>query len=255
MLVTVLISAIVTAGLIYMVENVIGYNFLFAASALSGSSSYVLPVSPSYNFLVGILTQNFLLVAVLQVLFLGWYLVIPPVGVLLVTRVLLAASMDRAAPSIFARVSERFHTPYAVTWILVVLSSISLVIYSLYASVLANLSATLGLLLAPFLLVSIGAIVFPYSRRTRAIFESSTIRYRLVGIPLITIAGILSTLFLLGLTYMYATNNVYGTNSPFSLAAVVFVFVSGLVIFAVTYLYRKREGVDLMLAFAQIPPE
>jgi len=255
MLATLLVSGLLTAGMIYLVERVIGYDFLYAAGALAGSPSYVLPVLPSYNFLIGILTQNTVILAVTQLLFLGWYLVIPLLALLVVTRTLLASSMDRVSPSIFARVSDRFHTPYIVTWIVVILGCLSLVVYTQYASILANLSATLGDLLGVFLLVSIGAILFPFSHRTKRLYESSPIQFRVIGIPVITLLGILSTLVLLALTYMYATNNAYGTNSPFSVAAVAFQFVSAFLIFGGSYLYHKRKGLDLMLAFAEIPPE
>jgi len=254
-LATLLISAVFTAGIIYLARSVIGSTFLYAASALSTSSSYVLPVSPSYNFLIGVLTPNTVLLAVTQFLYLGWYLVLPPLGFLVVTRILLASSMDRVTPSLLARVSDRFHTPYVGIWLLIILSSLSLVIYTVYASILANLTATLGVLLGAFLLVSIGAIIFPYSRRTKPLFESSPVQYRVLGVPVMTIAGTLSTLALLGLTYMYATNGAYGANSPFSIAAVAFEFCSALVIFAISYLYHKSRGLDLMLAFVQIPPE
>jgi amino acid transporter len=191
----------------------------------------------------------------MEVLFLGWYLLTPALGFLVVTRVLLASSMDRVVPSYFARISDKFHTPYVATWVVAALGSISLVVYTLYASILANLSAILGTVTGAFLLVSLGAIVFPYSKRTKPIFESSPIQFRLLGIPVMTIAGTLSTLVLFALTYMFATNSVYGANTPFSIAAVAFEFVSALMIFGVSYLYHKREGLDLMLAFAQIPPE
>jgi len=51
------------------------------------------------------------------------------------------------------------------------------------------------------------------------------------------------------------TNSVYGVNSFWSLVAVVLTVVAGLLIFIASYAYKKSKGLDLMLAFKQIPPE
>ena len=54
---------------------------------------------------------------------------------------------------------------------------------------------------------------------------------------------------------MFASNNAYGVNSPFALMGVLVVTLSAPLLFAVSYLYRKRQGLDLMLVFKQLPPE
>jgi cytochrome c biogenesis protein CcdA len=74
-------------------------------------------------------------------------------------------------------------------------------------------------------------------------------------VPVISIAGVLSTFILLGVGYLFLTNSVYGVNSFYSLLAIVLSILLGVAIFGVAYAYRRSTGLDLMLAFKQIPPE
>ena len=94
-------------------------------------------------------------------------------------------------PSFFAKVSERFHTPYVGIWVVVIFGSLMLAAYTLNAAFLAGLSAVLGNIVS-LTLVSIAAIVFPYLNRTKTTFEQSPITYRILGVPVISILGVVS---------------------------------------------------------------
>jgi len=249
LLITFVIGGTLTALVTYLTVQVMGYNFLVAVA-----TSPSLPIPPYYNALIGVIFNNPVLLWVTEILFVAWYLSIPMVNFFYVSRYLLASSMDGITPAFFAKVSDRFHTPYVGIWVVVVVSSIMCVIYTLYASLFSTLSAVLAELVA-FLLISIAAIVFPFHQRTKAIFESSTIKYKIGGVPVISIAGVLSTFILLGVGYLFLTNSVYGVNSFYSLLAIVLSILLGVAIFGVAYAYRRSTGLDLMLAFKQIPPE
>jgi amino acid transporter len=249
-LLTFVIGGVLTAVVAYLAVEVMGYNFLVAVATSSS-----LPIPPYYNALIAVLFVNPVLLWVTEILFVGWYISIPMVNFFFVSRYLLASSMDSVTPGFFARVSDRFHTPYVGIWIVVVVGSLMIVIYTLYGVIFSTLSAVLAELVAAYLLVSIAAIVFPFREGTRAIFESSTVKHKIGGVPVMSIFGALSAVILLGIGYMMVTNSAYGVNSFYSLLAVVLTVVLGLAIFGSSYIYRKRQGLDLMTAFKMIPPE
>ena len=249
-LLTFVIGGALTALVAYLTVQVMGYNFLVAVATASS-----LPIPPYYNALIAVLFNNSALLWLTEILFVGWYISIPMVNFFFVSRYLLASSMDGVTPAFFAKVSDRFHTPIVGIWIVVVVGSIMAVIYTLYASIFSTLSAVLAELVAAYLLVSISAIVFPFRGRTKAIFEASTIRFKVAGVPVISIFGALSTIVLLIIGYMMLTNSAYGVNSFYSLLAIVVTVVLGVGIFSISYLYKKSRGLNIMLAFSEIPPE
>jgi amino acid transporter len=250
MLLTFVIGGILTALVAYLAVQVMGYNFLVAVATTSS-----LPIPPYYNALIGVLFSNSALLWVTEILFVGWYVSIPMMNFFMVSRYLLASSMDGVTPGFLAKVSDRFHTPFVGIWIVVIVGSIMTVIYTLYASIFSTLSAVLAELVLAYLLVSIAAIIFPYRGRTKAIFEASTIRYKVAGVPVISIFGALSTVILLAMGYMMVMNSAYGVNSFYSLLAVVLTLVLGLAIFGLSYVYKKSRGLNILLAFTEIPPE
>jgi hypothetical protein len=52
-----------------------------------------------------------------------------------------------------------------------------------------------------------------------------------------------------------ATQSALGANAPSGIWATVVIAVCGVVIFPVSYLLNRSRGVDLGLAFRELPPE
>jgi ABC-type antimicrobial peptide transport system permease subunit len=75
------------------------------------------------------------------------------------------------------------------------------------------------------------------------------------GVPVISIAGVLSTIVVLYIGYMFLTNDAYAANSPYSLLAILLSIVGALAVFGAAYLYHRSQGLDIMMAFREIPPE
>lgn len=99
------------------------------------------------------------------------------------------------------------------------------------------------------------SIVFPYLPKTRQIFERSTIQWRIAGIPLLTIAGALSLAFWVISLYFNFTTPVLGASSATMRWFVIGCLVVPCFWFVGNALYRRRQGVDVSLAFAELPPE
>jgi len=239
-------------------QNTVTLSFANAITYASANSlpAYVLPVAPTYNFLASLLVANN--VAALWLLNIGF--ITTSIALLLMyylftPRYFLACAFDRIMPEKLASVSDRFHTPYAAIIVATVLALITLPIYSYYATVLATLSAVLGELIFGYLIFGIATIVFPFAKNTKSIYEGSPINKAIGGVPIITILGILNALALGYIGFLLCVNSSYGVNSTVSVIAVLLVAAAA----PVWYYARKAQfgskGVDLGLAFKEIPPE
>ena len=122
--------------------------------------------------------------------FLGW------AGTLFLssTRVIFAAAFDRILPEKVADVSERKHVP---VWALILMLAPALVVSAFYAYTSAFktwiLDATL-VIAVTFFGTAIAATVLPWAKKR--LYESSPMaRYKVAGIPLITVTGFLTAAF------------------------------------------------------------
>ena len=250
------VAGIVLIGLVGIGHS-ISNNFINAANfvAVNDPKDWLLPSSPSYNFLASLLSRNVVILLLMNIGYAAWNVAVVVMNYIWVPRYLLAAAVDGILPEKLGYVSERTHTPVVGILITAVGSLIMLVIYSQYATVLASLSALLGEIVGAYLLVSLAAIIFPYTRRTRHIYETSPIRRDVAGVPLITILGTISFLFTGAVGLTFALNADYGVNAPSSLIGVVAVPVAALLIYLVSFLVHRARGSDLGLAFRELPPE
>jgi heme/copper-type cytochrome/quinol oxidase subunit 1 len=118
-----------------------------------------------------------------------------------------------------------------------------------------------------FVLVGIGAILFPYRRR--AAYEASVSNISFLGLPLLVyfgIGSILAGLFGAWLWLAYPTLGLPRAGdglvaqlftSPFrgGLALVAFDLILGAIIYYAGKAWRASQGIDLSLNYLEIPPE
>jgi hypothetical protein len=82
------------------------------------------------------------------------------------------------------------------------------------------------------------------------------VKWRVFGIPLITIAGLVNLfLFSLILYSSFRLPAFSGPVGPVAIAFLVGIYVSGLVIYFIVASIRRRQGIDLNLLYSEIPPE
>jgi hypothetical protein len=105
------------------------------------------------------------------------------------------------------------------------------------------------------ILAGLAAIVLPY--KLKDLFEASPVRWRVAGVPVLSIAGGLSIVGMGVIEYAYLNdpNSGISFKAPAMILVNVAVLLSGFVFYAVTRFIRARQGVNLGLAFAEIPPE
>jgi basic amino acid/polyamine antiporter, APA family len=254
------VAVVLVVAVILLTAKTMGWDFYNAANSLywnsaagtAGAPAPVIPVWP-YPVLMGAwLIDNhafqFILVAVMGLWFFGW------AGTLFLssTRVIFAAAFDRVLPSWAANISASRKVPYGAL-VLMILPSI--VISALYAYLknfsTITLDATLVIAIT-YLGTIFAATILPWRRRD--IFASSPIaQYRIAGVPVITIAGLLTSIFLLYNLFEWATQTVYGVNSLQSAYYMGALYALAVLIYVVARVVRARQGIDLARIHAEIP--
>jgi APA family basic amino acid/polyamine antiporter len=252
---SVLISGILLIALSYLAGTVMGYDFLGASTWLyyAGSTALPLPplVTPWYAWFVSLLTNN--LIVIVLILF-GFALIaaywVGATGIY-TTRSMLAWSFDRLTPGPLGYVSARFRTPVGAIVVSWIIGWIFLALYA-FTPYFAVLSGFLGLLLT-FMVTSFSAMIFPFRRKD--MYERSPIKYEIGGIPLITICGVISLIFTGFVEYLLFVDDIAAANTPLNIGLVFGLLLLGIIYFYAARYYRKRQGIDVDLAYREIPIE
>lgn len=180
------IVAVVVLFTIAAAERTVGSEFL-------GSVGYVLPAdwpsvglsfAPTFTEMAAYTTS--LPIALLILFgFLFWSYAWLPGQILNGSRNLVAYARDGLLPRQFAKVHPTFHTTVFSLSVMCIASVVSLAIY-VFTPYFATLVGIFGLFIT-FGVTSVAAIVMPY--RQRALFEASPIRWRVGGLPVISLVG------------------------------------------------------------------
>jgi amino acid transporter len=232
-----------------------GIQYLYYLNPGAYPKELILP--PLVNYFVTFATKNS--VIIFAILFCYVMNGIWQVGSIptFTTRALFAYSFDRVLPTKWADVSERFHVPMYIITLEVALTWICLYLLCFTPFFQYTANVFLGWMVC-YAIVGLTVMVFPWKRK--GLFETaipSGYRRKVAGVPVLSILGAIMFGFFIFETYAGATNQALG--GPLSWASVgigvVGMFVLGLVIYYASYLYQKRKGVDISLAFAEVPPE
>jgi amino acid transporter len=249
---SVLFSACWMLLLVAVVLRVIPYNLIGAIGAASPTGTG-LGFTPVFTELVSVLTSNWFLLLLIGVGFCLWSYAWLPIYIITTTRNMLAWAFDGLLPVRVSAVDERFHSPVVAILLSSGLGIVFLGVYSFNTS-FATISGFFGQVWT-YMLAGIAAIVLPY--RLRDVFEASPVRWRVGGVPLLSILGVLSLLGMGVIEYAYLNdpNSGISFRAPTMILVNVAVFLSGFVFYALTRIVRARQGIDVGLAFAEIPPE
>jgi amino acid transporter len=230
--------------------NFINYYYGYTSSA-------PVPVWTYPPLLIGMYFNSPAIGAILVLLFGAWFVGWAGTLFLSSTRVIFAAAFDRILPERVADVSERRHVP-VLALVLMLVPAIAVSALYAYTTKFRTyvLDATL-VIAVTFLGTAIAAMILPW--RKKALYQNSAIaRYKVAGIPLVTISGAVTALFLGWNLYKWlwppaSKGNLYGINNRESLVFMGSMYVLAIIIYVVAKLYRKRQGIDLNAVYQEIP--
>jgi len=165
-----------------------------------------------------------------------------------------AWSFDRLLPSSFARVSDRFHTPY-VSIVAMVILGIGL---SASYSYLGWSSAfTLGTVLwdVSYVVPSLALVAFPFVKKE--LFEQAPgwIKAKVGSVPLVSIIGAITAVLFAAQGYIAYSNPLITSPTLFSFEVVVALIALSIALYFGAVAYHKRHGLNILANFREIPPE
>jgi basic amino acid/polyamine antiporter, APA family len=169
------------------------------------------------------------------------------------TRVVFATAFDRMLPEAVSRTS-RNGVPY-VALALMLIPSIPISYLYAFGENFATYTLDATLVIATtFLGSAIAAAVLPWRRPD--IYNASPIaRYSVLGIPLITVAAVAFSAFLLFCLYKWITDATYGINNPQSLIYMLALYILALALYVAFRLIRRAQGIDLKMVYSEIPED
>ena len=201
--------------------------------------------TPPFNFwtlAMGVSNNNI----VAGLIGLGWILAnlsVLAYGVIVISRYLLAQSFDRFLPSTISDVNPRFGSPVKAFLISLVVTVVLVALAAFYYSGLGGLFGATIASMIYFAFVGLAAAVWAI-RKEKGMAKLTLI---VAGIANIGVFGFL--------TYQYITNAAQWSLNSLTVYFVVGTFILGGVIYAGSYYYHKARGVNISLAYKEIPPE
>jgi amino acid transporter len=254
----VLINGAVLAAIVWAYQSAVGQDWARSLSFLNNNAADKLHmpggIPAGINLITSLLTGSIPLLIIMGIGLLLWAVMGTPLSMLQATRYMLAWSLDGAVPKKLGHVNEKTHTPVNAIILCIVTGEIALI-------ALVNLpnASLLGALLAQivaFIVVSLAGVVFPY--RLKSVWEGGGGR-RIFGIPTVTLAGLGGVISLGGLMIMFITNSsinaTFAVTRRLSLDFMIGVIAVGIIWYFGAAAVNKNKGVDVSLAYKEIPPE
>jgi amino acid transporter len=248
-----LVTSTVAAIMLLLFAKTFGWDFYYAANNAYWAGEGPISAWPYPGLFAAFLFNSpilqFILVAVLALWFFGW------VGSVFLssTRVVFATAFDRVLPEWVSKTSRNGVPYYALALMLIP----SIPISYLYAFgenfATYTLDATL-VIATTFLGSAIAAAVLPW--RKPEIYNASPIaRYNVLGVPLITVAASMFSIFLVFCLYKWLTDDTYGVNNGQSLIYMLILYGVALALYVAFRLIRRAQGMDLNMVYDEIPEE
>jgi amino acid transporter len=256
MLVSLAGSVVIVAILMALSSRTFGNAFLGAATFLSngGSKAYTLPAASSFFFFVSMLTGSTVLSVIINISFIIAIVVALPATFLIATRNLFAWSFDRVIPDQLSDVNERTRSPLVANFVVLVVTLIYLALIVFGGGSFLSLLYTSGIAeILTFFVVAIAGIVFPYRRKE--LYDASAIKQSFMGLPTITVVATISLAVYILFFVSLCTANALGANGADGIRATYIIAGISIILYPISRVINKRRGIDLGLAFKELPPE
>ena len=238
--------------------RVLGYNFLGATGLFYHNFAELEGgVINNAYFFVALLTKNPVFQLLIGLSLMAWtFLYIQP-SLAMVSRCFFAWSIDGIAPKALKHVSRRSHVP-DVAIIIGCLFGIAFLakfcwpgnIFSIYGS-----NAFIGGGTITFGAVAVSAIIFPFSKRTKRLYELSPIQYKIGNFPFISFCGIISVIVMAYVTFLFYWRAEMGLQTIPSIVFMYLIYAVGFVWYFVALRINRAKGIDTGKVLSEIPQD
>ncbi len=243
-----------TVIFLLLIDKTVGWGFYQNLNSLDYNLTPQFGIWPYPFMFAGWLVHNtafqVALILVLSLWFFGW------VGTLFLssTRVIFAAAFDRVLPDRASEVSEKRRVPF-YSLLLMLLPAVGLAALYAYNSTFASYTLDATLVIAVTYLFSAIAVVILPLRKPDLWFASPASKVKVLGVPIVPVAGVVTIALLVFNLYEWLSNDLYFVNKPASLVYMGSMYVLAIVIFVGARIVRNRQGIDLSLINKEIPVE
>ena len=246
-------TTIAAVIMLLLFAKTFGWDFYNASNNGYWSGEGPLGIFPYPGLLAAFLMDGalwqFILVGLLSLWFFGW------VGTVFLssTRVVFAAAFDRVLPEAAAKVT-RSGVPIVAIMLMLIPSIPISYFYAYNSDFFSWTLAATQVIAITFAGSAIAAMIFPW-RRPDVYNASPIARYKVAGLPLITVAAF-GFLVILGFAlYEWFSNDLYAVNGRDTLLYMGSLYALAIAIYVGSRIYRRSQGIDMRMVHSEIPVE
>jgi len=246
--------------------NMVEFNFFSATQYVDNAGTdlegaYTVPWSTNFLGLLAMVNQNKVILFISVLSFLAFDLWWVALSYLAFPRIIFAWGMDRMGPKWFTDINPRFASPVKNHVLCFVLGQIMIALYIFWQNeTMQGLAVTAMEIFSVFGVTAIAALIFPYVKRARGIWDASPYKtWKLLGIPVVTWGALVDLVYLGILAYYFffmpdPAKRLEGfTTSTLMLIAVTWAI--GIVWYFFWKQRSKSVGVDVSMTYGELPPE
>lgn len=171
-----------------------------------------------------------------------WNVAIIAYAIIVLSRYLFAQSFDRFLPEKISHISPRYGSP-TVAFLINLIGTIVLIgLASFFYGTLLSLYGAVVAAMIYFFFIGIAAVIYAFKNekgRSKAILAT---------------AGVLMAVVFAYITYQFlAFASIWGGN-PIAYGWAAGSFIAGVIIYVVSKSYHSKRGIDITLAYKELPP-
>jgi APA family basic amino acid/polyamine antiporter len=236
--------------------HVMGQNFLGAIAVADndGLEGFTLSTGSNTYSMISLLTENSIAQFCIGSVFIWFNLLCMPISYIAFSRAAFAWGMDRLGPMWFTDVSPRWHSPVKNNIIMLVMSEIGIFIYAYWAAAIDAVAIVALEAMSAWGVMAVSGLLFPYVKKARTIWEASPYKFRLGPIYMLTIFSIVNLAFVGILIYYFFTVEALEAISTWGFIVYITIWIFGVSWYILWIRHWKKQGIDLRLAWKELPP-
>jgi amino acid transporter len=226
-----------------------------AADLIAG---YSMPWEPNFVGLAAVLVpNNTWLLALMAISFLAFDLWWVALSYMAFPRIIFAWGMDRMGPKWFTDVNPRWASPVKNYLLCFVIAEALIAMYVFWTdNPMQGLTITGMEITSVFGVTAIAAVLFPFSKKVRGIWDSSPYRnWKLFGVPVVTIGGIVNLIYL---SILFVFFIIMPDMRDFTVSSLIFYCCVWAIGIAWYFAWKRRSkavGIDVSMTYGELPPE
>ncbi|MGQ9600873.1 MAG: APC family permease [Anaerolineae bacterium] len=241
-----------------LLTRVLGYNFLGAAGLYY--ANFTEPEGGIINnayFYVAMLAKSPIVQLIIGLSLMAWtFLYIQP-SLAMVSRCFFAWSIDGLAPKALKHVNRKSHVPDVSILVACLIAIIFLAIFCWPGPIFSiyGANAFIGGGTITFAVVALSAILFPFSKKTKRLYELAPAQYKIGNFPLMSLCGIISLIVMGFITFLFLWRPELGVTTFPSILFIVLLYVVGFIWYFVALAINRAKGIDTAKILGEIPQD